>query len=291
MRPDYFWTATLAHCLNKCKVQCKVAKVKRISQPFRLQNSPLIYVVAQVQISAVVAIDRYVPEIQEKLRRNGFPGFGSTQVPELTFEVPGTKPVVTPLARFEFLDREGRTGIVLTPKAIAVHTNQYGVFEEFKGIFAMALETVHVTAEPQLHERIGLRYVNLIELGEGETHQDYLPPQLLGYDTASLGVTGSNFSFIFEARTPHGVIYARHYPPQVANMFPPDLAVTALDYSFRQPPAAGRASLLDFDHSMNSKGDFVPDDILENLENLHGSLDNLFRHSVTDYALKKWGEG
>jgi uncharacterized protein (TIGR04255 family) len=264
--------------------------VKRTHQPLQLPRSPLIYVVAQVNISAVVAIERYVPEIQEKLRRSGFPGFANAQVPEFVFETPGARPVITPLSRFEFLDREGRTAIVLTSKSIAVHTNRYTTFDGFHAIIAMALETVHAAADLQLHERVGLRYVDLIELDAGQLRQDYLAQHLLGYDPAAIGVSESTFNFQFEGRTPYGQLIARHYAPQIANMLPPDLAGVSLNYAYRESPSLGRASLLDFDHAADHKGDFVVEEILATLENLHDGLDIVFRNSVTDYALKKWGE-
>jgi uncharacterized protein (TIGR04255 family) len=263
--------------------------MKRTHPPLKLPQSPLIYVVAQVNISAVVAIERYVPEIQEKLRKSGFPGYANMQVPELVFEAPGARPVISPLSRFEFLDKEERTAIVLTPKSIAVHTNHYSTFDEFHAIITMALETVHAAASLQLHERIGLRYVDLIELEPDEELKDYLDQRLLGYGAASLGVSGASFNFHFEGNTPYGRLVARHYPPQINNMLPPDLAGVSLNYNYRPAPSPGRASLLDFDHAADYKGDFVIEEILETLENLHDSLDIIFRESVTAGAQKKWG--
>jgi uncharacterized protein (TIGR04255 family) len=246
--------------------------------------------VAQVNISAVVAIDRYVPEIQENLRQNGFPGFTRTQIPELIFESSGAAPTLSALHRFEFQDREERTGIVLTPKSIAIHTNQYKTFDRFHEAFASALETINGIAKLQLRERIGLRYVDLIEMQAYESLNDYLAPNLLGYDAASVGVTEASFDFKFEGTSPYGHIIARHYPPQIGNMFPPDLIGVALNYNYREPPQPGRASLLDFDHATIQKRDFAVGDILETLETLHDSLDILFRNSVTKHALDQWGK-
>lgn len=264
--------------------------MKRTLPLLKLSRSPLIYVVAQVNISAVVVMERYVPEIQEKLRKSGFPGFVSGQLPEFVFETPGTRPVISPISRFEFLDREGRTAIVLTPKSIAVHTNQHTSFDGLQAIITMALETVHAAAKLQMHERIGLRYVNLIELEAEEKLKDYLVPHLLGYDETSIGVSGSSFNFQFEGNTPFGRLVSRHYPPQIGNMLPPDLAGISLNYSYRQAPSQGRASLLDFDHAADYKGDFVVEEILETVESLHDGLDVLFRNSVTTFALEKWGK-
>lgn len=263
--------------------------MKRTHPPLRLPGSPLIYVVAQVNISAVVAIERYVPEIQEKLRKNGFPGYANAQVPELVFEAIGARPVISPLSRYEFQDKEGRTAIVLTPKSIAVHTNRYTTFDNFHSIIGLALETIHGAAGLQLHERIGLRYVDLIELETGEELKDYLAPRLLGYNQAEIGVSEGSFNFHFEGKTPYGRLVARHYPPQIRNMLPPDLAGLSLNYSYRPDPLPGRASLLDFDHAADYKSDFVIEEILETLENLHDGLDIIFRDSVTAAALKKWG--
>lgn len=154
----------------------------------------------------------------------------------------------------------------------------------------MALETVHAAAELQLHERIGLRYVDLIELDADEKLQDYVAQHLLGYDPVSIGVSESAFNFQFEGRTPYGQLVARHYPPQLRNMLPPDLAGVLLNYDYREVPLQARTSLLDFDHAAEYKGDFVVEEILSILENLHDGLDILFRNSVTDFARKKWGE-
>ncbi len=267
----------------------KLLKMKRTHTPLKLPGSPLIYVVAQVNISAVVAIERYVPEIQEKLRKSGFPGYANMQVPEFVFETPGARPVISPSSRFEFLDKEERTAIILTPKSIAVHTNQYATFDDFHAIIAMALETIHAAASLQLHERIGLRYVDLMELDADEELKDYLAPHLLGYDQSAIGVSEGLFNFHFEGNTPHGRLVARHYSPQIKNMLPPDLAGVSLNYSYRPAPSPGRASLLDFDHAADYKGDFVIEEVLETLENLHDGLDIIFRDSVTAAALKKWG--
>ncbi|HEY6847213.1 MAG TPA: TIGR04255 family protein [Terracidiphilus sp.] len=267
----------------------KLLKMKRTHPPLSLPGSPLIYVVAQVNISAVVAIERYVPEIQERLRKSGFPGYTNVQVPEIIFETFGARPVVTPLSRYEFQNKLERTGIVLTPKSIAVHTNQYTTFDDFHAIIAMALETIHATAALQLHERIGLRYVDLIEFERDEELKDYLAPDLLGYDQAAVGMSGGQFNFQFEGNTPYGRLVARHYAPQVRNMLPPDLAGVSLNYDYRPAPSPGRAALLDFDHAADYKGDFVIEEILETLENLHDGLDIIFRDSVTAAALEKWG--
>jgi hypothetical protein len=43
--------------------------------------------------AATYAIERYVPEIQGRLRKSGFPGYANVQAPEIVFEAVGARPV------------------------------------------------------------------------------------------------------------------------------------------------------------------------------------------------------
>jgi uncharacterized protein (TIGR04255 family) len=119
--------------------------MKPTHPPLRLPGSPLIYVVAQVNISAVVAIERYVPEIQEKLRKR----YVNMQVSKFVFVTPGsTRPVISLVSRYEFPDKEERTAVVLGPKSIAVHTNKYETFDDFHAIIATGLENDSLCRQP-----------------------------------------------------------------------------------------------------------------------------------------------
>jgi uncharacterized protein (TIGR04255 family) len=248
----------------------------------------LVYVVAQINISAVMAMEQYVPQIQELLRHKGFPRSKEGLTAEIRLESPGSPPTIISQPRYEFQDRSGRTGIVVGPKFVAVHTNEYKDCEKFLEVVSVAIQTLQETAKPDLVERIGLRYVDLIRPDPGESLRDYLPQQLLGYEVNEIKVGEASFAFQFTGKSAEGRILARHYPAQAGNALPPDLQNAHLDYS-NIPASKSGDAFLDFDHSSEAKIEFGSSEILAAIEQLHDALDLLFRKSVTPSALEKWG--
>lgn len=235
-----------------------------------------------------MAMDQYVPQIQEHLRHKGFPRYKEGIAAEIRLDSPGSPPTIHSQSRYEFQDRSGRTGIVVAPKFVAVHTNEYRDCENFMEVLSVAVQTMEETAKPDLVERVGLRYVDLIRPDPGESLRDYLPEQLLGYDVNDITISGASFAFQFTGKSAYGRILARHYPAQGGNALPPDLQNTPLDYSNIPASKTGDA-FLDFDHSSETKVEFGTSGILTTIEQLHDALDLLFRKSVTPPALEKWG--
>src|SRR5262249_8598327 len=150
--------------------------VRRSNPALHLSRTPLIYVVAQIRFSAVMAMDKYVPEIQEKLRRT-YPWFQHSKIQEVVFQ--GQSPSVSFTDRFEFLQSDKRTGIVLMSNSVALQTNKYTSFELFEQEFSGALYEIDQSVGLSLVERIGLRYIDLVRLDTNETWSDYLKPSLL----------------------------------------------------------------------------------------------------------------
>ena len=269
-----------------CKVRCKVKTVKRTVPALHLQRAPLIYVVAQVRFSAVVAIEKYVPEIQEKLRHKGFPRFVRGQVHEIAFQADGA-PKFSAVERFEFQNKEASLGIVLQSNSVAVHTNSYSNYEAFEEYTKTALMAVHGIANINLSERIGLRYVNLIRLQPGEKWADYLHQGLLGIDHGAVGVKKWVSGSQFLGETAVGQLAVRC--SQSEQPFPPDLIISSLSYSMSL--AKGEIVMtLDLDHFLEQASDFKVGAVMATLEQLHESLDTVFTTAVTPKALIKWGK-
>jgi uncharacterized protein (TIGR04255 family) len=271
--------------LYMCKVRCKVQGVKRNFPALHLRNAPLIYVVAQVRFSPIVSIEKFVPEIQEKLRHKGFPRFVRVQVPEITIQPDGT-PKLNVVERFEFQDKVARLGIVLQSNSLAVHTNNYSNYEAFEEVIKTALMAVHRVVSISLAERIGLRYVNLIRLQDGEKWADYVHEGFLGLEPRSVGV--KHWLSRSEALGPTKIGKLAIRCTQSEQAFPPDLLTSTLQYSMEL--AKGEiVTTLDFDHFVEVASDFRVADAIITLERLHESLDLVFAKSVTADALKKWG--
>jgi len=269
-----------------CKVGCKVQDVKRTSPALHLRNAPLIYVVAQVRFSAIVAIEKFVPEIQEKLRHKGFPRFVRGQVMEIALQPDGA-PKFNAVERYEFQDKDARLGIVLQSNSLAIHTNNYLNYEKFEEEIKTALMAVHRVVSINLTERIGLRYVNLIRLRDGENWADYLHRGLLGLDSQAVNVDHWLSRSEAIGTTEVGKLAVRCSQSEQA--FPPDLLTSTLHYSLEL--AKGEiVTILDFDHFVETVSDFSVANAISTLEKLHESLDLVFAASVTSGALRKWGK-
>jgi uncharacterized protein (TIGR04255 family) len=269
-----------------CKVKCKVQPVKRTLPALHLQGSPLIYVVAQVRFSAVVAIEKYVPEIQEQLRHKGFPRFVRGQQHEIAIQPDGA-PKFSAVERFEFQNKEASLGIVLQSNSVVVHTNSYSNYEAFEEHTKTALMAVHRIVNISLSERIGLRYVNLIRLESGERWTDYLHRGLLGLDPDSVGVRKWVSGSQFLGETAVGQLAIRC--SQSEQPFPPDLLTSSLKYSMALDKGEV-VTILDLDHFLEQASDFKVSAAMSTLEQLHEGLDKVFMTAVTSNALTKWGK-
>ena len=259
--------------------------MRRNLPALHLRHAPLIYVVAQVRFSAIVAIEKYVPDIQEKLRHKGFPRFLKAQVQEVALQLDAA-PKLSTSDRFEFQDKDASLGIVLQSNSVAVHTNRYSNYEDFEEHIKTALMAVNRVVGISLSERIGLRYVNLIRLKPNESWREYLHEGLLGLDSASIGVESwiSNSQFI--GKTHVGQLAVRC--SRSGQPFPLDLLTDTLHYSLELAKEE-IVTTLDFDHFVEETTEFKVAKAVSTLEQLHESLDKVFMAAVTSDALAKWG--
>jgi uncharacterized protein (TIGR04255 family) len=257
--------------------------VKRSNPALHLSRTPLIYVVAQIRFSAIMAMEKYVPEIQEKLRHQ-YPWFQHSKIQELLFQ--GQSPNISFTDRFEFLQRDKRTGIVLTSNAVTLQTNKYTSFELFEQEFSDALCAIHERVGLGLVERIGLRYIDLIRLGENERWSDFLNSNLLGLDPTTVGVSGWMYQSISVGKTEVGTLAFRHTRSE--NPVPPDLNPITLNYEEELLRSKEIGAVLDFDHYSEATREFEVKTVMNALGDLHDNIDRAFRSAVTTAALRKW---
>jgi uncharacterized protein (TIGR04255 family) len=244
-------------------------------------------VIAQVRISAVVSVGKFVPEIQEQLRHRGFPRFKRNETREFLL-TPGAEPKITTVERFEFQDKESRSGIILASDFVALHATRYDVYEQFAETLATALEIVHRVMNISLVERIGLRYVDLVRVGVRESLSDYLRSGLLGLDPSELGVSKALSRFEFVGLSEVGKLVVRCYNQEPGTLLPPDLTPGTLRQDVEIDPE-DLPYLLDFDHYSEESQDFNVGAVLEIMGRLNDNLDRAFRAAVTEGALVKWG--
>jgi uncharacterized protein (TIGR04255 family) len=254
----------------------------------RLRFQPLVYVVAQVGFTPVLTLREHLATIQGGFRSLGFPRYQQGQVANIVLAAGGS-PSITTSPRWEFLDREKRTGIALTEGALSLATNQYTTYEPFADLVRSALSVIAEFAKGALTERIGLRYIDSVRPGVSESVEDYVIPELLGFSFPNVPVQpGGTRSFRTDsvAKTTSGTLTVRCYQLTPPQFLPPDLWPSSL--SFPPDVSATPSVTLDFDHMTDRTIDYHVDQIVEVLGELHDALGSAFHQAITPHAWARW---
>jgi uncharacterized protein (TIGR04255 family) len=251
----------------------------------KLSRSPLVYVVAQVRIGAVLKMADYVPEIQEHLRKAGYPLYRPSEVQELEFGPGGTVGRVTRQWAFDCTDRT--TGFLVQEGSVAFHTTAYDTHETFFADLEQGLRVVHEAIGIGASERLGLRYVDAFQADPGHTLGDYLVPGLRGVDLDAIGARRpKSFTNLITDTDLGGRMVVRVglnsdgvLPP---NLVPQDL-VLARTFDRERPIA-----VLDYDHFVERPEPFAVDKAMVQFRDLHGIVSAAFTQTVSPLALEQW---
>jgi uncharacterized protein (TIGR04255 family) len=252
-----------------------------------LEKCPLVLVLAQVRISSIQKMEDFIPEIQEKLRKTGFPRFKRLDIQELTL-VP--TPSVALAKRWIFSNKEENLAVVLHPDFVVLETASYQNFDTFIRCLDQVLQILSEVTQVQLVERLGLRYVNLIRPQFPDTFATYLNSGIVGIDAQEkMGIKHSLSRFESVNETPFGKLIIRLSQNDRRQFLPPDLVDHVLHYDLELSEKEVVA-LLDIDHfSETPREDFSVSRITEKMWNLHDYTDQAFRSAVTSTALERWG--
>lgn len=251
----------------------------------KLAKSPLVYVVAQVRIGAILKMADYIPEIQERMRKAGYSLYRPSEVRELEFGPGGTKSRVTRQWAFDRIDRT--TGFSVQAGAVAFQTTAYDTHSAFFADLRQGLEIVDDVVGIAASERLGLRYVDAFQGSRDHVLGDYLKEGLRGVGLEHIGARRprSFTNLIMETDVggrlvvriglnPEGVL-----PP---NLVPQDL-VSAHAFDANKP-----VGILDYDHFIEKSEAFSIEGSMDRFNGLHGILSDVFRETVSDFALEDW---
>lgn len=252
-----------------------------------LERSPLVLVLAEVRFSPVLAMKGRLSEIQEELRASGFPGFESAIMHELQLAADQV-PKITTAERWLFSDKTRATFIVLTQSSLALEITSYSTFESFLKSVELALRTIQKHVGPALSERVGLRYVNIIEPDSGRNLSYYLKPSMMALEPDALGAENLLWHIETVGSVAPGQVKVRLSQRNDTSVLPPDLLTPELaSYALGSEQLR---TVLDIDCSSAQSSDFDVSDLIEKLWMLHEYTDRAFTASVTAGALKAWGE-
>jgi len=268
---------------------CKVWLVRRTLPALRLERSPLALGLVEVRISPVLLMADYIPAIQERLRKVGYPRYSVSQVQTLLLAPmqPNVAPEVESATRWLFLDEARRTAAVVSPTGVVLETSSYATFDDFVERLGIVIDVVGAEAEIAFSERLGLRYVDVVRPLEGEAVSEYLVPGLHGVPEDAFGGRTALARSEVRAETEYGNLVIRTTRSIGQTPRPPDLQPGDVE-----TPAFldgdGEVAVLDFDHFSTVNRDFASDVLIDALWDLHDNIDRAFRSAVTPLALERW---
>ena len=252
-----------------------------------LPQSPLVFVLGAVHFDPVLAIEGYIPEIQESLRKKGFPKVRARMIPHRIVKTEDSKLLAEAKKQWEFHDSPNRTSILVDQDAVVVQTTDYRTYERFHEVFELALTIVTDLLEVNEILRCGLRYIDIVDCPADGEIADWVQPELigmagfvgferqLGHSTTELEGPGSTKIRIRASLLPQGVI------------LPPDLIPCELGFE-KNPIRENPFVMLDLDHFSQNQFRYERQATLDHLAMLHDGVDLAFRSSVTPHAIDQW---
>ena len=266
----------------------------------KMKNAPVYFTIAQVRHNPILSMGNYLPQIQESMRKVGYPDFERRVTIALhlfaaapnaeTKDAKESMPNAQQVERFTFSNADRTKTFLVEPSALSFQSTDYGTFETFSEEFFKGMTIVHNVVSLAYAERVGIRYLDAVVPKEGEKGlPKYLIPQVLGLANKlpdEINVTLSFTETHFQAKT--GRVLARTMIQNGPLGFPLDLRPVGMALAPRFSGVKGVHAILDTDASYEVRQAFDMAKLSECLKGLHDDIRVAFDATVTPRALKTW---
>jgi len=292
--------------LTACQPMCKLGgataqmslnvhhRSRNVSE--RMSKAPVYYALAQAQFNPVAAMSKYIEQIQDSLRKDGFTLYEPQQITHLQL-APGPdlaqgEPVVSQKTSW-FISKSDRTsGFILNSSSIAFHTTHYETHQQFIPQLLYGLRSIHDIVSLEHVSRLGLRYLDAVLPEEGETVDQYLESGLHGihFDAEPrYSLSESAFNTGLDAVVPNGTLVARIHRLNSVLGYPPDMIPNSLVQMERFAlQSAQLHAIIDTDHFVEGIISLDFDALRKQLTELHKFIKSIFYSTVTSFAREKW---
>ncbi|WP_232229503.1 TIGR04255 family protein [Marichromatium purpuratum] len=262
----------------------------------RMSNAPVYYALAQAHFNPVAAMAKYVNQIQDRLRREGYPLFEPQEVTHLVVPRPGQaqqpEPKIQQTTSWLLANQDRTAGFVLLPSSITFQTTNYDTHETFIPELLRGLSAVHEEVSLDHVGRLGLRYLDAVLPRSGEQVEQYFADGVHGvkFDApCQHAMSESVFSTKVGPLVTSGTLVVRVYRANAPLGFPPDLSQNGLTpnarFAMTEPCDHG---VLDTDHFCSGRMPINPDELEAQLHSLHASVKSVFMKATTDHARETW---
>lgn len=251
---------------------------------------PVYYAVAQVRFSPVQAMAKYVPDIQDQWRRQGFSTFQEIPKHQMTTDgLKGSDARVGLTLSWQMTNQQKNSGFILAPDFLAFHTTTYETSEDIIFHVLEGLKLVDEVVALANWNRLGLRFLNAVIPNHTQAIDDLLAPGLRGLRMDRQPLYRASESFFQTGEDPETFLVARTHRRFGQPGFPPDMQSLTL---YIQDAFVGNENsehlLLDIDHFARVSFDSDLKKAEKIFFNLDVGLKNAFNAAVTDPALKAW---
>jgi len=267
--------------------------MKRTCRYVPLSKQPLVLVLCQVRFSPVRKMSDYISSIQETFRRHGYPLEKAGKVQQISITPAGVQGAEQ--HRWEYLTKDEQRSILVQQDMVVLQTTSYDKFEEFAEQLRLAVGTVLSETEHDklgIIQRIGLRYVDLVQPDPGQDYRFYLRRGLHGVsdEVFTPGTHRLHIESVGKTEvgdTP-GTMIVRVVQNDQGIDLPPDLVGGAPKHTSKAR-AGELSTLIDMDHFIEGKYDPNVDWILDKAYTLHDHLVETFHENVvTKEAVEVW---
>ncbi|MFN3882287.1 MAG: TIGR04255 family protein [Nitrincola lacisaponensis] len=262
----------------------------------RMSNAPVYYALAQVHFNPVAAMAKYVDQIQDRLRKEGYPLFEPQQVTQLVIpgpgQIPQTEPQIQHTTSWLITGNDRKAGFILSPSTMTYHTTHYETHKEFIPELLRGLHAVHEAVDLDHVSRLGLRYLDAVLPSTDETVEHYLDKGLHGVHFGAVRryvLTESIFETVTQPLVTKGTLVTRIHRMSAPLGFPPDMTPNGLvvnpDFDIK---TACEHAVIDTDHYAQGKMPIDLERIEEQLLSLHATIKSAFNTITTDHARDIW---
>ena len=265
----------------------------------KMKNAPVYYVLAQARHNPVLQLDPYLPEIQDRMRKAGYPDHQASAsfAVELNFSAGDGQPdakrlVPKAVARHLFLSADRSRGFIFEQGALSLQTMEYDTFGPFLEEFMAGFGIVHDVIKLDYTERIGIRYLDaVVPVGGPDDLPRYLVPGVFGLtgklpEGVPIGLSMS------ETHIPLTDVDANLVSRTIVRSgpigFPIDLEPQGLAVPERFQKVQGLHAIIDTDASQAKRQSIDLSDLRSRLDMLHTKIRMAFDATVTKDALAEW---
>lgn len=234
----------------------------------RYKNSPIVEALCEFQFEPGLPWDLTIPGLVYEEIRNEFPKKRQAKQVQVELSATADEGITQKVAtsdRMQFLREDEKALLQVGPDLLAVnHLKPYPSWQEFVPLIRKGFKAYSEAAGPKAIRRIGLRYINRIEiLGESVKVEDYF--QFYPFAGPDLPQEFTRF------------IVGMHIPYESSrDILSLQLASATVETTDTL------SAMLDLDYFLTKPGEVTLDKVFEWVEIAHGHVEEVFEACITD---------